>query len=718
MVKTYDSFNRLATETDARGNIKTRSYETARGLLTGITYSDDTISCTFSYNHFGQLTQLTDAAGTRSIGYNAYGEQETDSLTADSVTHLITESRDEFGRSSGFTYAKNGTVQHTVTTGYGTDGRIATAGFQHGGAEKQFGYAYLPGSNLLQTLTMPCNMTLTQTYETQRDLLTGMLYKRSTTGVVEREYTFDALGRPTARNTARNSTTVNDSFGYNTRSELTSATVSGNDYAYSYDNIGNRAAAVEDSSGVASRTEYTANNLNQYTAIGDFTPAYDADGNQTLVKTSTGIWSVEYNAENRPIRFTSSDGATIIECSYDYMGRRATKKVTEDGSITLHHRYLYRGYLQIACCDLTRSAHPCLWLLTWDPTQPVATRPLAIRKDGSWFAYGWDLTKNICEVFGPAGYIRTAYTYSPYGSVSADGDVTQPLQWSSEFFDTELALVYYNYRHYNPADGRWIGRDLIPETQSIESVYSYVQNEALFGFDVLGLNHDSWGDVMWDGLMWLFDNKRNKENLFKDGSRQSNSVKDSDIGVTLRKFFLDKNKHCKTCRCWTGVYNYGYKFPDIKDILVYLQTLVGNEEVSTSAAGKRSKLHRDRFWHALYNSPRASFVGSCSAYVFVDTVYEGNEAYIKASFKVVNTTSLESFSAGILPNTGEVGLMANWTQTYIWEEKIPCCEDRSRQSVEMKKEVEKNAENMLNSFPYSLYGVENISPPSNYFFSW
>ena len=75
----------------------------------------------------------------------------------------------------------------------------------------------------------------------------------------------------------------------------------------------------------------------------------------------------------------------------------------------------------------------------------IATRPLAIRKDGTWFAYGWDLTKNICEVFGPAGYIRTAYSYSPYGLVTASGDVTQPIQWSSEYNDAELALIYYNY---------------------------------------------------------------------------------------------------------------------------------------------------------------------------------------------------------------------------------------------------------------------------------
>ena len=169
-------------------------------------------------------------------------------------------------------------------------------------------------------------------------------------------------------------------------------------------------------------------------------------------------------------------------------------------SITLHQRFLYRGYLQIACCDLTRSNHPCLWLITWDPTQPVATRPLAIRKDGTWYAYGWDLTKNICEVFGQHGYLRTAYTYSPYGEVTADGDVTQPIQWSSEYNDTETALVYYNSRHYNPVDGRWIGREPLNEHEEW-NVYIYVQNKPINHFDVTGLFIDTvWdvGNMLWD----------------------------------------------------------------------------------------------------------------------------------------------------------------------------------------------------------------------------
>ena len=41
------------------------------------------------------------------------------------------------------------------------------------------------------------------------------------------------------------------------------------------------------------------------------------------------------------------------------------------------------------------------------------TRPLAIQKDGTWYTYGLDLTKNVCEVCSTTGYITTTYTYPP-----------------------------------------------------------------------------------------------------------------------------------------------------------------------------------------------------------------------------------------------------------------------------------------------------------------
>ncbi|OCA04242.1 RHS repeat domain-containing protein [Akkermansia glycaniphila] len=164
--------------------------------------------------------------------------------------------------------------------------------------------------------------------------------------------------------------------------------------------------------------------------------------------------------------------------------RRYYKKLTVNGVVTLHQHYLYRGYLQIAALDLTRSNAPALWLLHWDPSQPVATRPLSLRKNGTWYTYGHDLTKNVTELYKADGTIATAYDYTPYGSVTASG-IDQPIQWSSEHYDPELALVYYNYRHYNPLDGRWIDRDPIAEIGGY-NVYGLMGNAAIRIIDWLG----------------------------------------------------------------------------------------------------------------------------------------------------------------------------------------------------------------------------------------
>ena len=160
------------------------------------------------------------------------------------------------------------------------------------------------------------------------------------------------------------------------------------------------------------------------------------------------------------------------------------------------------------------------------------------QKDGTWYTYGWDLTKNICELYGQHGYIRTAYTYAPYGQVSEEGDVeqsprglgggldkprsefapqgragngvpaSQPIQWSSEFNDTELGPIYYNYRHYNPVDGRWTGRDMI------DSPLMYIYTPTpISSYDILGnltmslISYHSLIDIEYD-IVWdmILDN--------------------------------------------------------------------------------------------------------------------------------------------------------------------------------------------------------------------
>ena len=61
---------------------------------------------------------------------------------------------------------------------------------------------------------------------------------------------------------------------YNRRSELAAATVGTDSYGYAYDSIGNRLWSVAN----AVTNSYTANSLNQYTAVSaGANPVYDAD---------------------------------------------------------------------------------------------------------------------------------------------------------------------------------------------------------------------------------------------------------------------------------------------------------------------------------------------------------------------------------------------------------------------------------------------------------
>ena len=119
------------------------------------------------------------------------------------------------------------------------------------------------------------------------------------------DYTYAAAGRRVACGKSGSAFAQNDtlSYGYNEKSELTNAVAAVDAeyrYAYDFDDIGNREASYER----GTNSVYTANSLNQYTVVDDFIPQFDDDGNQTLVKTATGIWSVTYNGENRPILWT------------------------------------------------------------------------------------------------------------------------------------------------------------------------------------------------------------------------------------------------------------------------------------------------------------------------------------------------------------------------------------------------------------------------------
>ena len=103
--------------------------------------------------------------------------------------------------------------------------------------------------------------------------------------------------------------------------------------------------------------------------------------------------------------------------------------------------------------------------------------------------YTHDALKNTTALFGIKAGRRALYEYGPYGSaVKMEGNAAElnPFRFSSEYADDELGLVYYNYRYYNPQNGRWISRDPMTEKESC-LLYGYVNNMPTLYSDELGL---------------------------------------------------------------------------------------------------------------------------------------------------------------------------------------------------------------------------------------
>ena len=514
-------------------------------------YADTTPDIAYVYDAMGRQTSATDAVGITTFTYDAFG-QLTSEQTSGLYSKTLTRYWDNFGRNIG--YSVDNERKQSITYDSAT-GRIVES--------DGFAWKYLAGSNLKSKLTYPNEAVVTWTYEPHRDLLTTVTNATYSTYV----YTNDLLGRRTSKN--------NEQYSYNVRDELIAA----DEVSYAYDDIGNRTTAEGKT--------YTANNLNQYTAIDDFVPQYDDDGNQTLIKTETGIWSVLYNAENRPIRWESGD--TVITMAFDRMGRRVEMRTVKDGAETLQC-FVYDNYL---CIQQLRGADNALFhSYVWDPTEPIATRPLVFLPASDDVAYYFhDGNKNVSDLVDIRGSV-VHYDYTPFGSPTVFIPSANPFAFSSEYIDDNFALIYYTYRHYNPLIGRWNSRDLSDE-RVVTLLYPFINNNPVESTDILGLVSDDDAKLMYgemgscvlslqkingkrkyvqnegiaDAIASLSSIAKRNNRVYRKappandvlGQRVWNIIKNSDGGVDksmgANYYCINKkppcgnNLTCATCRC-------------------------------------------------------------------------------------------------------------------------------------------------------------------------
>ena len=468
------------------------------GSLTNTAYSDGTPSVSFTVDAMGRqkVAQTFLSASGEIVSYTTNSYEGIDLVAEIQNGVRIDRQVDAFGRPKGLAIGQ----EYAVEYGFDNYGRFDFVRSVNWDDTNDFTYAYLPGSHLLKgyTATKPVSsfeFQVSKSYESNRDLITTVSNTFGTATISAFNYENDGLWRRTARTDTTPTLTVNNAFGYNLKSEVTSATMANGDYNYDYDPIGNR---VFSSLNAATNT-YSANALNQYTNINplnpvnpieEIKPSYDLDGNMV----TNGFWSYSWDAENRLTAVYSND-TILVSNIYDHQSRRIAKIISSRGAEAQRRDFIYDAWnlLRERITDNgSLTTNSFTWGLDLSGTLQGAGGVgglLAVSHNNAVYFPCFDANGNATEYVDSTGSIRAHYAFDAFGNtISQSGDMAEAFSYrfSTTYYDAETVLYYYGCRYYAPELGRWISRDPFEEVYSC-SVYMFVDNETIDLIDERGL---------------------------------------------------------------------------------------------------------------------------------------------------------------------------------------------------------------------------------------
>ena len=316
-------------------------------------------------------------------------------------------------------------------------------------------------------------------------------------------YGYDYLHRPVSRS--------GDTFAYNSRGEVTNATIAANASAYAYDGIGNLSESSVATGGLpAVATSYYANSLNQYESI------WSAVGNAWLEHSENGELTrlgdrgFLYDAKSRLVcagvwffdeeRYYAGDFTDydelysfefVVSNRYDYLDRRV-QKITPAAT----HTYFYDGWMLIKEIVSNTNGTTDVIEYHWgkDLSGTIGGAGgvgglLCLKRNGAIYVPFYDAYGNIMGYWDVQGNVVAEYTYDAFGKlISSSGPMADvfAIRYSTKYFDVETGFYYYGYRYYSPELMRWITRDPIGEEGGV-NLYAMCENNSVAQFDVFGL---------------------------------------------------------------------------------------------------------------------------------------------------------------------------------------------------------------------------------------
>jgi RHS repeat-associated protein len=584
---THTAAGRLQSRTWKRG-VTTGYYYNQAGQLRAVNYSDATPDVLYTHDRLGRVT--TAAQGTLNTGtmgldptlrfttsdYNATEftlDSESTSLGGGFPDKTLTRHTDTTGRLRSLQID----TEYTAAYGYDSAGRLkdvwdrptlTTAGEPTG--DPTFTYGYLNNSNgLVQTVTGPAH-TVTNTWETTRDVLASKVNAIAGNNIPSSfAYGVNAIGQRTTvspvmvNNQPVSTYTPKWAWDYNDQGELIEANdqAGSNDRAFQYDDIGNREKTVNGLLGnlPSAPVNYTANPLNQYTAtpLAVASPVFDADGNLTEDREANKdsedrqyVWDAEnrliaVNSVTRNAQGDITATTGLVTYQYDYMSRLITRTTTAGTT-----RFLYDGWNLIAEYTGTTLTKTYTWGMDLSGTMQGAggVGGLLAVNDGTASYYPtFDGNGNVSEYLAvaivnnvPVVSIVAHYEYDAFGNtvVWSGAKVADfSHRFSTKSLDQVTGWYYYGYRYYDPLTGRWPSRDPIEEEGGI-NLYGFVENSSINYIDYLG-------ELTWikEDANWVrqWGNQLRAQN-------QEGGIQWSDPGVDVLAYTVPRVKGKFKCK--------------------------------------------------------------------------------------------------------------------------------------------------------------------------